>query len=235
MHDDRELVEQRIARILRERLRPAIYGETEPLSVGVWHAPGEPPEVAEGLAAGYRPLQPNEQWGPAWGTSWFHITGAVPAEWSGRAVEAVVDLGFTQARAGFSAEALVHRADGSAIKGLNPLNIWVRIADKAEGGEPIDLYVEAAANPLIGENGVLGTLLGDTLTAGDEPLYRVRRIALSLFDEQVWELVQDTEVLVQLMDELSIGDPRRWNLLRALERALDATLDLKDISGTAAA
>jgi alpha-mannosidase len=235
MHDDRELVEQRIARILRERLRPAIYGETEPLSVGVWHASGEPPEVAEGLAAGYRPLQPNEQWGPAWGTSWFHLTGTVPAGWSGRAVEAVVDLGFTQARAGFSAEALVHRPDGSAIKGLNPLNIWVRVADKAEGGEPIDLYVEAAANPLIEDNGVVGTLLGDTLTAGDEPLYRVRRIALSVFDEQVWELVQDTEVLVQLMHELSIGDPRRWNLLRALECALDATLDLKDISGTAAA
>jgi len=28
MHDDRVLVEQRIARILRERLRPAVHGET---------------------------------------------------------------------------------------------------------------------------------------------------------------------------------------------------------------
>src|SRR6201991_4768055 len=185
MHDDRVLVEQRIARILRERLIPAVHSEVLPLEVGVGHAPGEPPAIAAGLRAESRPLRPEEPWGPAWGTSWFHLTGTVPAGWAGRAVEAVVALGFTQARAGFSAEALVHRADGSVIKGLNPLNIWVRIADKAEGGEPIDMYVEAAANPLIEDNGVVGTLLGDTLTAGDEPLYRVRHIALSAVDEPV--------------------------------------------------
>jgi len=231
MHDDRVLVEQRIARILRERLRPAVHGETVPLAVEVWHAPGEPPEVPDGLNADYRPLRPGEPWGPAWGTSWFHLTGSVPAGWAGRAVEAVVDLGFTPDRAGFSAEGLVLRADGTAVKGLNPLNTWVRIADKAEGGEPVDLYVEAAANPLI--EGV-GTPLGDVLTAGEEPLYRVRRVVLAVFEEQVWELVQDVEVLAQLMGELSTDDPRRWNVLRALEQALDRTLDLKDIPGTAA-
>ncbi|MFC4945288.1 alpha-mannosidase [Pseudonocardia sp. GCM10023141] len=233
MHDDRELVEQRIARILRERLIPAVHGETVPLSVEVWHAPGEPPEVADGLAADYRPLEPNEAWGPAWGTSWFHITGAVPQEWAGRTVEAVVDLGFTRDRAGFSAEGLVHRPDGTAIKGLNPKNIWVRIADSAAGGEPIDLYVEAAANPLLEED--VPTPVGDVLTAGDEPLYRVRRIVLAVFDEPVWELVQDAEVAEQLMYELSTDDPRRWNLLRGLETALDATLDFSDVAGTAAA
>jgi alpha-mannosidase len=94
MHDDRELVEQRIARILRERLHPAVYGASIPLAVEVWHAPGEPPEVADGLAAEYRPADPAEVWGPAWSTSWFHLTGTVPAEWAGRAVEAIVDLGF---------------------------------------------------------------------------------------------------------------------------------------------
>ena len=64
MHDDRELVEQRIARILRERLRPAIYGETEPLSVGVWHASGEPPEVAEGSCCRLPPASSQRAVGP---------------------------------------------------------------------------------------------------------------------------------------------------------------------------
>ncbi|MDT7556085.1 MAG: alpha-mannosidase, partial [Pseudonocardiales bacterium] len=231
MHDDRALVERRIARILRERLRPAVHGDAVPLSVQVWHAPGEPPPVAEALGAEYRPVRPDEPWGPAWGTSWFHLTGSVPAGWAGRVVEAVVDLGFTPDRSGFSAEGLVHRPDGTAVKGLNPQNTWLRIADRAEGGEPVDLYVEAAANPLI--EGV-GTRLGDVLTAGEEPLYRVRRVVLAAFDEQVWDLVQDVEVLSQLMHELSTGDPRRWNLLRALEQALDGALDLNDIPGTAA-
>jgi alpha-mannosidase len=231
MHDDRVLIERRIERILRERLRPAVHGADVPLNVEVWHAPGEPVAVAEALQAPYRPARAGEEWGPAWGTSWFRITGAVPAAWAGRPVEAVIDLGFATDRPGFSAEALVHRPDGTALKGLNPTNTWFRIADRAEGGEPVDLYVEAAANPLV--HGV-GTQQGEVHTAGRDPLYRVRRVVLAAFDEPVWELVQDVEVLSELMHELSVDDPRRWNILRALQRAFDA-LDLQDVSGTAPA
>ncbi len=35
------------------------------------------------------------------------------------------------------------------MKGLNPRNQWVRIADRADGGEEVTLYVEAASNPVI--------------------------------------------------------------------------------------
>jgi alpha-mannosidase len=231
MHDDRVLIERRIERILRERLRPAVHGADVPLTVEVWHAPGEPVAVAEALRAPYRPARAGEAWGPAWGTSWFHLTGSVPAAWAGRPVEAVIDLGFATDRSGFSAEALVHRADGSAVKGLNPMNTWLRIADRARGGEPVDLYVEAAANPLV--EGA-GTPLGEVRTAGRDPLYHVRRVVLAVFDEQVWELVQDVEVLGELMHELSVDDPRRWNILRTLQHAFDA-LDLRDVSGSAAA
>jgi alpha-mannosidase len=231
MHDDRDLVERRIERILRERLWPAVHRDAVPLSVGVWHAPGEPPTVSEGLAADYRPVQPGEPWGPAWGTSWFHITGSVPRQWAGRAAEAVVDLGFAVDRPGFSAEALVHRPDGTAVKGLSPRNTWVRVTDRAEGGEPVDLYVEAAANPLIAD--IHTAPLGDVLTAGDQSLYRVRGVVLAVFDQQVWELAHDVEVLAQLMHQLDLASPRRWNLLRALHRALDMTLDPRDVSGTA--
>jgi alpha-mannosidase len=231
MHDDRVLIEQRIERIVRERLRPAIHGAAVPLAVEVWHTPGEPVAVAEALQAPYRPAGAGEAWGPAWGTSWFHLTGSVPAEWAGRAVEAVLDLGFAVDRPGFSAEALVHRPDGTAVKGLNPTNTWLRIADRAEGGDPVDLYVEAAANPLV--EGV-GTPLGEVGTAGPDTLYHLRRVVLAVFDEPVWQLVQDVDVLTELMHELSVGDPRRWNILRTLQRAFDA-LDLQDVSGSAAA
>jgi alpha-mannosidase len=231
MHDDRVLIERRIERILRERLRPAVHGAAVPLTVEVWHAPGEPVPVAEALRAPYRPAQPREAWGPAWGTSWFHLTGSVPAEWAGRPVEALIDLGFAVDRPGFSAEALVHGPDGTAVKGLNPTNTWLRVADSAQGGEPVDLYVEAAANPLV--EGV-GTPLGEVGTAGPDTLYHLRRVVLAVFDELVWELVQDVEVLTELMHELSVGDPRRWNILRSLQHAFDA-LDLQDVSGSAAA
>jgi alpha-mannosidase len=229
MHDDRVLVERRIKRLLGERLRPAVYADEVPLTVEVWHAPGEPVPVSEGLNASYSPTRPGDAWGPPWGTSWFRVTGTVPEDWAGRTVEAVLDFGFAVDRSGFSAEGLVYRPDGTVIKGLNPTNIWVRVGEPAQGGEDVDLYVEAASNPLI--EGA-GTPMGDVQTAGDEPLYRLGRIVVAVFAEEVWQLVQDVEVLAQLMHELSTDDPRRWTILRALERSMDS-LDLQDIPGTA--
>ncbi len=231
MHDDRVHVEDRVRRVLAERLRPAVYGARAPLSLESWQAPGEPVPVTQGLAASYSETKAGEAWGPPWGTTWFHLTGTVPQEWAGREVEAVVDLGFAADRPGFSAEALALLPDGSPVKALNPMSTWLPVAASARGGEPVDLYVEAASNPDIHDAGV-GSPLGDVLTAGSEPLYRVRRVELAVLERDVWELVQDVEVLDQLMRELSTDSPRRWQVLRALERALDA-LDLSDLAGSA--
>ncbi|MDT0347311.1 alpha-mannosidase [Streptomyces litchfieldiae] len=232
MHDDRSLLEDRLHRVLTERVRPAVHRDAVPLTVERWDAPGEPVPVAEGLAAPYGPAAAGEAWGPAWGTTWFRVTGRVPADWAGRTVEAVLDLGFDRLMPGFQCEGLVYRRDGGAVKGLHPYNDWVRIADAAAGGEEVELYVEAAANPVLNEP--RPSWRGDRLTAGDEPLYRVARMDLAVFEPQVWELVQDLDVAGGLMKELSPDDARRWTLLRAIEGALDA-LDLADIAGTAPA
>ena len=86
-------------------------------------------------------------WGPPWGTTWFRMRGRVPAEWAGRRVEAVIDLGFVGDWPGNQAEALVHLADGTPLKAVNPLNQYVPIGNPATGGEEIDYLVEAASNP----------------------------------------------------------------------------------------
>ncbi len=49
MHDERSLLEERLNRTLKERIRPAIYGETAPLELAVWNVPDEPVPVAEAL------------------------------------------------------------------------------------------------------------------------------------------------------------------------------------------
>ncbi|WEV25000.1 glycosyl hydrolase-related protein [Streptomyces sp. 71268] len=230
MHDDRSIVEDRLRRVLTERVQPAVYGATEPLTIERWEAPGEPVPVAEGLAAEYGPAAVGDRWGPAWGTTWFRVTGRVPVTWAGRTVEAVLDLGFDRQLPGFQCEGLVYRADGEAVKGLNPHNVWVRVGAPVEGGEEVEWYVEAASNPiLVGQS---PTLEGDRLTASDEPLYRLTRMELAVFEPEVWELVQDLEVVGSLMTQLSTGDARRFELLRAVERCLDA-LDLADVPGSA--
>ncbi|MEU9171663.1 glycoside hydrolase family 38 C-terminal domain-containing protein [Streptomyces sp. NPDC048420] len=246
MHNDRDVTEQRLARVLGERIRPAVHARAVPLNVEIWSAAGEPVPVREGLAAPYRPTRVGEWWGPAWSTSWFKVSGTIPAEWAGERVEAILDLGFATHSAGFSAEGLVYRADGTAVKALNPRNTWLPVAERAVGGEEFVAYVEAAANPVVmhtapgeltfGPTSVGGRApwLGDPAADPGEPLYRLRRLDLAVFDRDVHELVQDLEVLQQLMPELSPDSPRRWQILRAVELALDA-VDLQDISGTAAA
>ncbi|MFI5776077.1 alpha-mannosidase [Nocardia sp. NPDC051570] len=238
MHDDRVLIEDRIDRLLDERIRTAVYPVSVPARVEWWQAPGEPVPVAHGLSGDYRPAESGMPWGPPWSTTWLRVTGTVPAAWAGRIVEAVIDLGFDGRIPGFQCEGLVYTPDGTVIKGLSPRNDWVRIGSPAAGGEQVLLYVEAAANPVIldgrSAHPFRPTPLGDRATAGEQPLYRLGRIDLAVFDAEVAELVADVEVASQLMRELPVTDSRRWQLLRALERAMDA-LDVHDVPATAKA
>ncbi|MFE6752281.1 alpha-mannosidase [Streptomyces sp. NPDC057684] len=235
MHDDRTLVEARLKRVLDERIRPAVYPESVPLEVAVWNAPGEPVPVAEGLAATPEPIAVGARWGAPWATCWFRVTGTVPEAWAGRTVEAILDLGFDENMSGFQCEGLVYRPDGTPVKGLNPRNQWVRVGAPVEGGEEVRLHIEAASNPVILDyHPFLPTQLGDKETAGSEPQYTLARMDLAVLDETVWQLVMDLEVLGELMTELSVESARRYDILRAVERALDS-VDLQDVNGTAAA
>lgn len=235
MHDDRTLVEARLKRVLDERIRPAVYPASVPLDVAVWNAPGEPVPVAEGLAAIPEPTAVGASWGAPWATSWFQVTGTVPKEWAGKTVEAILDLGFDENMPGFQCEGLVYRPDGTPVKGLNPRNQWVRIAAPATGGEEVHLHIEAASNPVILDyHPFLPTQLGDKETAGSEPQYKLARMDLAVFDETVWQLVIDLEVLGELMQELPEDSARRYAIVRAIGRALDA-VDLQDVNGSAPA
>lgn len=235
MHDDRALVEARLKRVLDERIRPAVYPETVPLEIEAWVAPGEPVPIEEGLSATHTPVRVGDAWGAPWATTWFKVHGTVPEEWAGRTVEAVLDLGFDERMPGFQCEALVYTPDGSPLKAINPRNQWVRVGAPVSGGEQVEWHLEAASNPVILDvHPFLPTGLGDRETAGSEPQYRLERIVLAVFDTAVWELVQDLEVAGELMLELPVDGARRWDLLRAVNRALDA-VDLQDVNGTAAA
>lgn len=234
MHDERRRIEERVARVLIERVQPAIHSLTLPLTVDSWEAPGEPVPFAEAASQSYEPFAMGTPWGPPWGTTWFRVRGAVPAPWAGRRVEALFDLGFTGDQPGNQAEALVHTVDGTPLKAVNPQNQYVPVARTAAGGERIDFLLEAASNPDILAHGFRPTPLGDRATAGSNPLYTFARADLAVLDEEVWHLSLDLQVLRELMVELGEHEPRRHEIMYALDRALDL-LDLDDVSGSAAA
>ncbi|MEI3844717.1 MULTISPECIES: alpha-mannosidase [unclassified Microbacterium] len=238
MHEETSLTVGRANRVLTERIRPAIHSARVPLEISAHALPGEPIAPADGLALDYEPFPAGQQWGPAWGTTWFRVRGEVPAAWAGRRVEAVIDLGFDVNMTGFQCEALVYRrgADGEPVpvKSLNPRNQWVPVVPVAEGGESVELFLEGASNPvLLDYHPFLPTQEGDIRTSSPEPLYRIRHMDLAVFESEVFELALDVEVLLELQAELPETSPRRMRILQALDDALDV-LDLQRITDTAA-
>ncbi len=234
MHDDIPLTLGRAKRVLEERIRPAIHPVSIPLDVQ-WHElAGEPIASAEALGAEYTEYQVGTAWGAAWGTTWFRVRGTIPAEWTGKRVEALVDLGFDKDLTGFQCEGLVYRPNGTTVKSLNPRNQWIPVAEAAGGEEEVEYFIEAAANPVLLEHHpFLPTAEGDIQTSSSRKLYTTRRMDLAIFEPEVHELALDLEVLLELQAELAEG-PRRMRILQAMDNALDV-LDLQRIIDTAPA
>ncbi|MFZ1117896.1 MAG: alpha-mannosidase, partial [Propionibacteriaceae bacterium] len=232
MHDERLLLEARLNRFVRDHLEPAIYQASAPLALTAWRVPGEPVPFADAARQNFTPIDIGAAWGEPWSTLWIHAVGKVPADWLDVAAskpEVVVDLGFT-AGAGFQAEALAYRTDGSMIKAVSPFNNHLPVTP----GEPVEFYLEAAANPDVGNTGFRPTPNGDPATAIETPLYVIKKLDLALKNVRVWELRADIWTLSGLMHELPMDSSRRAEILFALQRAIDVT-DPDDVAGTAVA
>ncbi|MGO4691499.1 alpha-mannosidase [Glaciibacter sp. 2TAF33] len=234
MHDDAQLVQGRIDRFVRERLQPAMYRAVSPLVVEAWEAPGEPVPFSDAVRQPFTPFPVGTDWGRAWGTTWFHLTGIVPGDFDAdAAIEVVVDLGFTAAVPGFQAEGTAYTPDGVIVKAIESLSRW--IPTTARPGDTLDLYVEAASNPDLSQAWTFApTPDGEWGTATPGPRYTFRQADVAVRDVPAWELAQDIWTLDGLMRELPASGARRAEILRALERCLDV-VDPEDVCGTASA
>lgn len=234
MHAHQQVGEERIAKFLKERLRPALYPHRVPMDIAAWTAPGEPVAASTALKADFHPFTIGGEWGAPWSTTWFRFTTEIPQRWAGHRVEAIFDLGFDLTRGpGGQAEGFVHDERGKPLQGLHPYNRTVLLNRCAAGREPIHLLVEAAGNPPIVGSAGINTQFGDPVTAGSAPLYQLRRADIVVRDEDVWHLIYDVEVLYELMLALPESLPRRHEIRVALERAVDA-VDPYEVPGTAA-
>jgi alpha-mannosidase len=237
LHDDRRITEVRLDRFVRERITPAVYARSIPLRLSSWDVPDEPVTVMEALRHDFLPQEHGAAWGKPWGTKWLRLQGDVPESWGTdpeTTVEIVVDLGFTTEIPGFQCEGIAWRPDGTIIKAISPRNQYLPL--KLLGsGMAVDFYVEAAANPDVAQGWTFAAMpYGDKATAGTAPQYRLGTIAIAELNLSVWELQQDIWSLAGLMHELPMEQPRRHEILRALERMMDI-MDPDDVAGTAAA
>ncbi|KQV26446.1 glycoside hydrolase family 38 C-terminal domain-containing protein [Yonghaparkia sp. Root332] len=222
MHEHRLTTDGRIERFLRDVLGPQRIAERIPLAVTASVVDGEPIPFAEAVARPFAPFAVGSEWGRAWDTVWFRVTGEVPAEWSGadgrHEVELEVDLGYSSRLPGFQAEGIVYDASGRMLKGLEPLNRFVPLPHAGA----VDLLIEAAANPNIADDfSFRATPLGHRDTAGDALLYVLRRVDLVRRDVRVTELWHDATALWDLVGQLPDEQPRRRRIVEALARVVD--------------
>jgi alpha-mannosidase len=215
----------RIVRVLNEFVRPRRHGPSVAVEVAAHHLHGEPVPAAEALGADYRPFPVGGSWGPPWDTTWFRLRGTVPAEWAGLEVA----LGFSIGNAGstgFGAESLLWR-DGRPVQGLSPNHREHILAAAAGGGEEIELFVEAAANPSLPFGANPWPLLG--AEPGGAPLFTLARADLHVRDPEFERFWHDFRVLVELLGELDDTGPHHARLCAGLERACNL-LDLPEIA-----
>jgi alpha-mannosidase len=224
VHDDRKKTEDRVRQTLDERLRPRGRAQSISCDISAF-SPGSAVAVSEAIAASYVPIEPGTPWGSPWSTTWFRISGKVPPEWKELRVEAVIDLGFNDRSPGFQAEGLVFNADGVPVKGISPRNDWAPVDAPAKAAGSWTAFLEAVAMPSImgsRDDRFHPTGLGDVSTASSKPLYVLGEVSLVTVDEDAMALALDVEILLGVMQQLAVTDPRRHEILRALERCLDS-------------
>jgi alpha-mannosidase len=180
----------------------------------------QPVSFEQRLGLEYRPIGEGECWGQAWDSAWFRLQAVVPAAWAGETIVARLEFG---------GEALVFLPDGRMLQSVTngsvfKANFVMDIAPLLEccrGGEPVELWVEAAANSLFG-------VFQDADPAADSPARygrfeaEAKSMRLCTFDPELWQLWLDLRVIEGLVRQLPEGSVRRARLLRCLNRAMDA-------------
>lgn len=227
MGSEDEIVAARVAKLIRQVIRPAVHAARAPLEVAATSLEGEPLPPEEVYRRRFEAFAVGSPWGGAWSTTWFRFSGRVPEEWAGSRVVALVDLGY-RGLEGFGGEGLVWDGD-RPVQGVNSSHGELVVASPARGGEPVLFHVEAAANPAP----PWGTLEWPLLLPdyGGSPMYRLLRAELAAVRTDVEAAYHDLRILSELASALGTDDYRRAELLHGLNRVCSA-VDLDDVAGS---
>src|SRR5438034_3616700 len=195
----------------RDQLLAATQRLSAPLELSAFLVRGEPVAFAEASRGRYAPFHVGESWGPPWSTTWFHIGGRVPSEWSGQNVVAVFDIGFEGRHTGFTCEALAWR-DGRPWRGVDPNHRWLPITSP-----DVDFYLEAAAIPTAVVSGPADAPSMIALRESAAKAFVFRQAELRVQDPAARKMARDFKALYDLAGALPDGD-RRSEILKALDR-----------------
>ena len=133
------------------RLRKECYTKVGALEVSyAWSA--EPVPFAEKDSLTYKPIRVGQVWSnESYGCAWFRLKGKVPAAVKGEKVALLISDG---------GEGCIYDEAGVPVKGITDIGAFIdfaqphigkryyEVTESAEGGEEIDLYMDAGNNKL---------------------------------------------------------------------------------------
>ncbi|MCS6950542.1 MAG: alpha-mannosidase [bacterium] len=199
-----ELTLSRVERFIRNELQSRIWQAQITMQAAV-HRPQGRVRPQDAPALEYTPVEPGYAWGPIWSDAWFRFTAVVPPEWRGGSVCALIDPG---------AEAVVWVGDDPR-QGIDEHHREYLVTESAQGGEEVTLYVQATGmNPYVSVD-------ARPVEPPPNP-FTFRYASLALWDREVTALYLDMRVALEVLKELPEHEPRRAQLLYALNAAVNA-------------
>lgn len=201
---------------VEQRIKSAVYTPLGPLAATAW-VTAEPVPFASRRQGREVRLRQGDQWSEAaFDCAWFLFTGTVPRGARGADVVLLIDI---------SGEGCLVDREGRPVLGLTsihsaaaPPHGWpgkrvVPFRAPAEGGEPVEIWVEAGANDLFGVRRNSGKL---------------SEAVVALRHPHLHALQYDFEVLHELMQLLPATSARAAALREALLSAADLLRDFTD-------
>jgi len=200
-------------------IKNRIYTKAADLEVECYKT-AEPVSFEQRKTGEHMTLKTGDKWGDLWDCAWFHFKGTVPNSAAGQKLVLLIDV---------SGEGCIVNDKGEPVRGLTvveqPFDGRIGLAGKrsydfcsrAEGGELIDIWMDAGLNCLFGTLKNNGTLIQSEIAA---------------VNVEMRELFYDFQTLYNLMTSLDEASARFNKLLFTLYEVslLLTRFDEKEVS-----
>ncbi|MBQ2615059.1 MAG: alpha-mannosidase [Clostridia bacterium] len=205
--------QQEAIKAMYDRVKDHRYIPLCELHAEVYVTP-EPVPYAERTTGIKKVVKKGDIWGQKWDCGWFHITGTVPESAKGKKVLLYICI---------NGEACIYDENGVAVQGLTHGHSFILpkqmsfkrreyvVTECAEGGEKVDLWMDAGANPM--RNSETG---------------RIDFMDMYICRDNVKDLFYDILVLSDLMEELPEDSARHHRLRQSLFEAACELYDFTD-------